>query len=74
MNSLKAYYVLEDCENTGGIVFARSSAEARREGSREFGDGDFNWGRARRVPWADGYAPGPVPFKMMDSAAEEVSV
>ncbi len=63
--TLKAYTVLEDTENTGGIVFARSSAEARREGSCEFGDGDFNWGKARRAPWADEYAPGPVPWKVL---------
>lgn len=62
---LKAYSVQEEDEGTGGIVFARSSAEARRNGSCIFGDGDFNWGKARRTPWADQYAPGPVPQLVM---------
>lgn len=61
--SLKAYSVLEDDENTGGIVFAKSGAEARRIGSNQFGDGDFNWGKARRARWADEFVPGPVPIK-----------
>jgi hypothetical protein len=64
-NRLLAYAVQEDCENTGGIVFAKSNAAARRAGSQTFGDGDFNWGRAIRAPWADEYSPGPVPFKAM---------
>lgn len=63
--TLKAYAVQEEDENTGGIVFAKSNAQARREGSQAFGDGDFNWGRARRAPWADPYAPGPVPPLVM---------
>lgn len=62
---LKAYAVQEEDEGTGGVVFAKSSAEARRLGAARFGDGDFNWGKARRLPWADGFAPGPVPAKAM---------
>lgn len=58
---LLAYCVQEQDELTGGFVFARSSAEARRVGSQQFGSGDFAWGRARRAQWADKYAPGPVP-------------
>jgi len=62
---LRAYSVTEEDEQTGGIVFARSSAESRRIGSSKFGDGDFNWGQARRAQWADRYAPGPVPTLVM---------
>lgn len=63
---LLAYLVTEDDEGTGGVVFARSSAEARREGSSRFGDGDFNWGRAVRAPGLDRYAAdGHVPWKAM---------
>lgn len=66
MSKLKAYTVQEEDEGTGGIVFARSSAEARRRGSSEFGDGDFNWGSARRARWADPYAEaGAVPWRVM---------
>jgi len=62
---LLAYAVQEEDEGTGGIVFARSNVEARRRGSSEFGDGDFNWGKATRARWADAYAPGPVPISVM---------
>lgn len=54
--ALKAYAVLEEDENTGGIVFARHAVVARREGARIFGDGEFGAYRARRAPWADEYA------------------
>lgn len=37
---MPAYSVLEDCENTGGIVFARNSRQARRLGANEFNGGD----------------------------------
>lgn len=53
---LKAYAVLEDCENTGGIVFARHSIVALRRGAAEFGDGDTSGWRANRAQWADKYA------------------
>jgi hypothetical protein len=63
---LKAYIVTEEDEGTGGVVFARSSAEARREGSQRFGDGDFNWGKARRAPGLDQYAAdGRAPWKAL---------
>lgn len=65
---LIAYCVQEQDENTGGFVFARSSAEARRLGSSQFGSGDFDWGLARRAQWADKYAPGPVPKLAMVDA------
>lgn len=35
---LKAYAVLEHDENTGGIVFARHSVVARREGAARYDD------------------------------------
>lgn len=59
--NIKAYSVLEEDEYTGGIVFAKSSAEARRVGSSMFGTGEFNWGKARRLPWADRFAGGEIP-------------
>lgn len=65
---LVAYCVQEQDENTGGFVFARSSAEARRLGSSQFGSGDWDWGLARRAQWADKYAPGPVPKLAMVDA------
>ena len=60
----KAYSVMEEDENTGGMVYARSNAEARRLGSQQFGDGDFNWGKARRAPWADEYYPHAIPHEV----------
>lgn len=62
---LKAYAVQEPDEGTGGIVFAKSNAQARREGAQQFTDGDFFSVECRRLPWADKYAPGPVPFAVM---------
>lgn len=58
---LLAYAVQETCEGTGGIVFAYTNAQARREGSQEFSDGDFDSVECHRAQWADQYAPGPVP-------------
>lgn len=58
---LKAYAILEDCENTGGIIFAAHSIVALRRGASQFGDGDITGWAATRAPWADSYAPGPVP-------------
>lgn len=64
-----AYAVQNDDDYMGGIVFARSNAEARRKGSAQFGDGDFNWGAATRAPWADQYwAHGRVPKLAMVGA------
>lgn len=60
---LKAYSVLEEDEGTGGIVFARHSIVALREGASRFGDGDIRGWQARRAPWADEFAEsGRVPF------------
>jgi len=49
MTGLKAYAVLEDCENTGGIVFARHSIVALRNGASTFGDGEIS-GRPTSTP------------------------
>ena len=63
MSDLKAYIVTEPDENTGGVVFAKSNAHARRLGSSEYGSGDFDWGTARREPGLDKYAEtGHVPW------------
>lgn len=61
MTELKAYSVLETDENTGGIVFAKSNIEARRNGSAEFGTGELGGWSVHRAPWADAFSPGPVP-------------
>jgi hypothetical protein len=52
---LKAYAVLETCEDTGGIIFARRDIEARKRGSCEYSDGDITGVSCRRAPWADQY-------------------
>lgn len=53
---LKAYKVLEDCESTGGIVFAKSNAQARRLGAEEHADGDFFGVTCKRAPQFDKFA------------------
>lgn len=63
--ALKAYAVQEEDELTGGIVFAKSNAHARRLGANEFSDGDWHGVMCRRVRWADEFCPGPVPFQAM---------
>ena len=55
LGGFRAYSVMEEDEGTGGIVFAKSNAHARRLGSEQFGNGDFDWGKAVRLPWADSY-------------------
>jgi len=65
MSALKAYAVQEDCENTGGIYFAKHQITALKHGASEYGDGDINGWTARRAPWADQYAPGPCPKLVM---------
>lgn len=60
--ALKAYAVQEETEGTGGIVFAERSVVARRLGAADFNGGEFGGLTCRRIPWADKYAPGPVPF------------
>jgi hypothetical protein len=62
---LQAYAVLEDCENTGGIVFAEHAIVARREGAERYNDGDFSGVTCRRAPWADAFAGKPIPAKVM---------
>ena len=63
--ALKAYAVYSnyDPDDGSGIFFALSNAAARRQGAGEFSDGDFHSVSCSRAPWADEYAPGPVPFK-----------
>ena len=54
---LKAYQVLETTENTGGIVYAKTNAQARREGSERCGDGDFHGWECHRAPEFDHLYP-----------------
>lgn len=54
--TLKAYAVLENNENTGGIVFAKHAVTARRQGANEYADGEFEYVTCRRAKWADRYA------------------
>lgn len=59
---LKAYEVREPDEGNCVITFATNSATARREGASEL---DTEWDgveSCKRAPWADQYAPGPVPL------------
>lgn len=56
MSALKAFVVLENYENTGGIVFAKHNVTARRLGANEYADGDFLSVECRRAPWADKFA------------------
>ena len=55
-----AYQVSEDYEGHSAIVFASSSAAARRVGANEL-DTDWDGVTCKRIQWADAYAPGPVP-------------
>jgi len=61
----KAYAVLEDGENTGGIVWAEHAVVARREGASIFGGGEFGGMSCKRAPWADGYSDKPLPISLM---------
>lgn len=54
---VKAFHVTETTEGTGGIVYAKTNAQARREGSCQFGDGDFHGWECRRAPEFDGMDP-----------------
>lgn len=59
--TLKAYQVNASYEGGSVVVYATSSAAARREGAAEL-DTDFEGVEScRRAPELDGYAPGPVP-------------
>jgi hypothetical protein len=57
---LKAFSVLETCEHTGGIVFAKTNAQARRIGAGLYADGEFDGVECRRAPAFDVFSPGPV--------------
>jgi hypothetical protein len=66
MVRLKAYAAQEDCERTGGIVFAATAKCARLAGAQTFGDGDVDCWRAARAPWADPCVEtGVVPVSLM---------
>lgn len=55
MGKIVAYSVLEEDELTGGIVFAKSIAAARRQGASQFHDGEWDGLLVRRAQWADQY-------------------
>lgn len=59
---LKAYEVREPDEGNCVIAFATNSATARREGAGELGVEWEEVESCQRAPWADAYAPGPVPL------------
>ncbi len=63
--SMKAYAVQEDYEGTGAIIFAKHAIQARRWGANEFNGGELGGMTCRRAPWADQYAPGPIPAEVM---------
>lgn len=66
MSGRKAYAVLEEVENTGGIVFAKHAIVARREGANQFAGGEFDYVSCRRAAWADEFAEnGDVPISVM---------
>ena len=54
VGEVKAFVVQETCEMTGGIVYAKTNAQARRLGSCQYADGDFFSVTCRRFPQADG--------------------
>lgn len=62
--TLKAY-VVQDDSGDGNVClqFANRNVEARREGANEM-DAEFGDVSCRRAPWADSYAPGPVPVQV----------
>lgn len=53
---LKAFSVLEDCEYTGGIIFAKTGIEARRRGADEYNGGEFGGLIVRRMRDLDRFA------------------
>ena len=59
---LKAYVVNDDFEGHSVIEFAERAVVARRNGAAEL-SADFGDVSCRRAPWADEFAPGPVPPK-----------
>lgn len=58
---MKAFLVQETDDFTGGIVFAKTNAQARRQGADEFANGDFYSVTCRRASWADQYESTTVP-------------
>lgn len=60
--SVKAYEVREPGEGNCAIVFAEKNVVARREGACELGCEFEEVESCIRAPWADKYAPGPVPL------------
>lgn len=62
---LKAYIVQEECEGTGGVVFARSNVEARRFGADEYNGGDFSGLSVNRAKGWDKYEKSGVPISEM---------
>ncbi len=67
MGKMRAFAVLENCENKGGIVFAEHAVVARRLGANEYSCGDFYGVSCRRAPWADIFAGSSVPANVMIS-------
>ncbi|GEP12448.1 hypothetical protein [Methylobacterium gnaphalii] len=62
---IRGYAVLETCEGTGWVVFARSAVAARRRGAETFSDGDLSSVTCRHAPWADVFAEqGDVPVSL----------
>lgn len=55
-----AYEVTEEGEGNAVIVFATSSAAARRDGANIL-NSEWSYVTCRRAQWADAYKPGPVP-------------
>lgn len=65
-SAMKAYSVLEEDENTGGITFARTKRAALRDGASRWHSGEPEYCRAERAPWADEFAStGGIPAKIM---------
>lgn len=62
---MKAYIVREDSDGNCVIAFATNGATARREGGRELNLEFDEVESCVRAPWADQYAPGPVPMRAM---------
>lgn len=60
-----AYSVLESCEWTGGIVFAKSNIEARRVGASLWGDGEIRGMIVNRRRDLDKYEARGVPASVL---------
>lgn len=61
MSALKAYACTEDCEGTGGIIFANSNIAARKDAASIWGDGELAGWRVHRAPGLDKYQDTGVP-------------